>query len=485
MLFNSYEFILLFLPLMLTIYFLIKRQGYHNPAKAWLIIGSLIFYSWWNIKYLPLILTSILVNYSVGIWLAKTDLSMPRRRKTILAAGIIFNVGLLSYFKYADFFIANINALLPVNLMPLGIVLPLAISFFTFQQIAYQVDVYRGHAREYSLLNYSLFVLFFPQLIAGPIVHYWEMMGQFKDPERKLLRFDNLSRGLFLFALGLAKKVLIADTFGVWANFGYSDVASLTLIDAWITSLSYTMQLYFDFSAYTDMALGAALMFNINLPINFNSPYKSLNIQEFWRRWHITLGRFLRMYIYIPLGGNRGGKWSVYSNLMITFLVGGLWHGAAWTFVFWGFLHGLALVVHRIWHEMGYKMNRILAWFLTFNFVNIAWVFFRAESFGDATTVLRTMVGINGVVLPQTWAPYLSKLGAGTYLIGEIAMSQYLAQAIAMLLIFMIVVLTMKNSIELTVKFKPGLINSIFIAIIMVASILSLTRISEFLYFNF
>ncbi|MDD3852232.1 MAG: MBOAT family protein [Syntrophomonadaceae bacterium] len=486
MLFNSYEFIFLFLPIMLIIYFLINRQGYHNSAKAWLIIGSLFFYSWWNIKYLPLILTSIIVNYSAGIWLAKTDLSMAGRRRTILAAGIIFNVGLLSYFKYADFFITNINALLPIHLTPLGIILPLSISFFTFQQIAYQVDIYRGNTRgEYSLLNYSLFVVFFPQLIAGPIVHYWEMMGQFKDPERKLPRFDNLSRGLFLFALGLAKKVLIADTFGVWTNFGYGDVASLTLIDAWITSLSYTMQLYFDFSAYTDMALGAAMMFNINLPINFNSPYKSLNIQEFWRRWHITLGRFLRMYIYIPLGGNRGGKGSVYRNLMITFLIGGLWHGAAWTFVFWGFLHGLALVVHRIWHEMGLKMNIILAWFLTFNFVNFAWVFFRAESFGEALTVLRAMAGMNGVVLPQAWAPYLSKLGAGTYLIGEIAMSQYLTQAIPMLLIFLVVVLTMKNSIELALKFKPGLINSIFIAIIMVASILSLTRISEFLYFNF
>jgi len=454
-------------------------------AKTWLAAGSLFFYSWWNIIYLPLLLGSILVNYTIGTILGRMDMSLLKRRRIMVIAGICFNVGLLGFFKYADFFIANLNAILPIHLAALGIVLPLGISFFTFTQIAYLVDAYRGEVKEYSLINYTLFVSFFPHLLAGPIIHHREMMGQFSDPELKLARAENLARGLFIFSLGLAKKVLIADTFGVWATYGFDTATSLTMLDGWITSLAYTMQLYFDFSGYSDMAIGAALMFNIRLPINFNSPYKALSIQDFWRRWHMTLSRFLSQYIYIPLGGNRAGKLLLYRNIMITFLIGGLWHGAGWTFVFWGFLHGLALVINRIWQTWGYKMNRILAWFLTFNFVNIAWVFFRANSFEDALRVLRAMFGMSGVAFPQILSPYLTGLGVGSSFPGGLVMSQYLPQAVPALLIFLPVVLMMKNSTQLGEKFKPGLGSSMFIAVIMIASILSLTRISEFLYFNF
>lgn len=470
---------------MLIAYFLLNRLGYYIIAKLWLTVGSLFFYSWWNVIYLPLLLASILVNYTMGTILGRMDLSLSKRRRIIVTAGICFNVGLLGFYKYADFFIANLNAILPTHLAALGVVLPLGISFFTFTQIAYLVDAYRGEVKEYSLINYTLFVSFFPHLLAGPIIHHREMMGQFSDPELKLARAENLARGLFIFALGLGKKVLIADTFGVWAIYGFDTAASLTLIDGWITSLAYTMQLYFDFSGYSDMAIGAALMFNIRLPINFNSPYKALSIQDFWRRWHMTLSRFLSQYIYIPLGGNRAGKLLLYRNLMITFLIGGLWHGAGWTFVFWGFLHGLALVINRIWQGWGYKMNRVLAWFLTFNFVNIAWVFFRASNFEDAIRILRAMFGMSGVVMPEVLSPYLTGLGISSNFLGKIVMNQYLTQAIPALLIFFIVVLGMKNSTQLGDDFKPGLVNSTVIAVIMIASILSLTRISEFLYFNF
>ncbi len=257
----------------------------------------------------------------------------------------------------------------------------------------------RGETKEYDFLNYALFVTFFPQLIAGPIVHHKEMMPQFASRWNMVKRYKNIALGLFIFSIGLFKKVVIADTFAVWATAGFDTATTLNLIEAWATSLSYTFQLYFDFSGYTDMAIGIALLFNIKLPINFNSPYKALNIQDFWRRWHMTLSRFLRDYIYIPLGGNRKGEFRTYTNLLATFLIGGLWHGAGWTFIFWGFLHGLALVIHRVWQSLGFKMNKILAWFITFNFVNMAWIFFRAKEWDDAIKVLSGMFSLDNVVI--------------------------------------------------------------------------------------
>lgn len=273
-------------------------------------------------------------------------------------------------------------------------VLPLAISFFTFQQIAFLVDTYKGETREYHFLNYALFISFFPQLIAGPIVHHQEMMPQFKRNENNQFDTANTVKGIFIFIIGLFKKVVIADTLAIWAIKGFDQATSLTFIEGWITSLSYTFQLYFDFSGYSDMAIGLALLFHIKLPVNFHSPYKALNIQDFWKRWHMTLGRFLTKYLYIPLGGNQKGRVHTYINLLIVFVISGLWHGAGWTFVFWGFLHGLAAVVHRIWRDMGYKMNKFLAWFLTFQFVNVAWIFFRAKSWDDAAKVFKAMFAL-------------------------------------------------------------------------------------------
>jgi len=300
-LFNSYEFIFFFLPAVFVIYFVLQYAGLSRLAKISLVLASLVFYSWWNISYLPLIMISVVINYAVGTYLGKTN--KLGTRKSVLTIGIIFNVVLLGYYKYTDFFIETVNSLLKESFPLLHLALPLAISFFTFQQIAYLVDSYRYETKGYRLDEYMLFVVFFPQLIAGPIVHHKEVMSQFHN-ENSRLNAKNISLGLYIFGIGLFKKVMIADTFAIWANDGYKNAFDLNIVEAWIASLSYTFQLYFDFSGYADMAMGSALLFNIMLPINFNSPYKAVNIQDFWRRWHITLSRFLTAYIYIPLGGS-------------------------------------------------------------------------------------------------------------------------------------------------------------------------------------
>ncbi len=483
-LFNSYEYILLFLPLVVLIYFSLNRLGYTNGAKAWLVLASWFFYSYWNPAYLPLLLSSILVNYGVGTLLRSQPWD-DKVRRWVLIGGLAFNIGLLGYYKYADFFITNLNAVAGTHFNLLHLLLPLGISFFTFQQIAFLVDTYQGKAREYKLLNYALFVSFFPQLVAGPIVHHSEMMGQFEDQNNKRWIADNVARGLFIFVMGLAKKVLIADTFGAWATYGFDTAPTLTFIEGWLTSLSYSLQLYFDFSGYTDMAIGAALMFNIVLPINFFSPYKALSIQDFWRRWHMTLSRFLRDYIYIPLGGSRQSEFNTYRNTMITFLIGGLWHGAGWTFVFWGFLHGIALVINRLWRKLNIDLPNWLSWFITFNFVNAAWVFFRAETWADAIKVLRAMAGLSGFALPSFLADSLGWISSlGVSFQAQLLDGNLLVAAPAVL-VFMIVVLTMRNSIQLKDSFRAGWGTAAVTIILAVASILSLTRVSEFLYFNF
>ena len=332
MLFNSYEYILLFMPVVVVMYFMLGRKSI-VVGHYWLIAASLFFYGYWNPIYLWLILFSLLVNFCLGKYL----LAASRKRK-YLELGISFNLLLLGYYKYTDFFLENVNNILGLNLGLLHIVLPLGISFFSFTQIAYLIETYRGVVREHNFRSYMLFVTYFPHLLAGPIIHYEQMIPQFLDKSLKKVNYENLSRGLFLFAIGLIKKVIIADTLGTWADAGYiaSGSVELSALAAWSTALAYTFQLFFDFSGYTDMALGVSLMLNIRLPVNFDSPYKSASIIEFWRRWHITLSFFLRDYLYIPLGGNRKGKYRKYANIFITMLLGGLWHGAGLTYVLWG-----------------------------------------------------------------------------------------------------------------------------------------------------
>ena len=476
MLFNSIEFIFFFLPITFVIYFWLNRCRLGDFSKAFLVVSSLFFYSWWNINYLPLILISMVFNFMIGSYLSRnfSHSTSPKSvsPKMLLIIGIIGNVALLGYFKYADFFITNTNFIFNSNISLLKLTLPLAISFFTFQQIAYLVDSYKGETKEYDFLSYALFVSFFPQLIAGPIVHHKEMMPQFNKTRNKVLNYKNILLGLFIFSMGVFKKVVIADTFAEYATEGFDKLAVLEFFVAWKTSLSYTFQLYFDFSGYCDMAIGAALLFNIKLPINFNSPYKATDIQDFWRRWHITLGRFLRDYIYIPLGGNKKGLPRTLINLFLTFLIGGIWHGAGWTFVFWGFLHGLALVIHRLWSLTKIKLPKVLAWFITFNFVNFAWVFFRAKDFNSAIKVIKGMFDFNLTEIISTMQSSID-----TYPV----------------LIFIITLLTFTLYCKNSVQFIHQVIKqnlflwTIYFSILFIIGLFLITKgtYTEFIYFNF
>ncbi|MCG8098700.1 MAG: MBOAT family protein, partial [Candidatus Thiodiazotropha taylori] len=360
MLFNSFEFIFLFLPITFFVFFFIGKRNHHRVAISWLILCSLFFYGWWDPAYLGLILFSMLFNYSFGIMLSSDSNGI--YKKTLLIIGVAVNLSLLGYFKYTNFLVDQINIVAGTEFNIERIVLPLAISFFTFQQIAYLVDAYRKETNEYNFLKYCLFVTFFPQLIAGPIVHHKEMLPQFDQDSIYKINNHYLALGLTIFSIGLFKKVVLADNVAVYANLIFSAAENgepLSFFEAWVGALAYTFQLYFDFSGYSDMAIGLAYMFGIKLPINFNSPYKATSIIDFWRRWHITLSRFLRDYLYFTLGGNKMGLVRRYANLFITMLLGGIWHGAGWTFVFWGMLHGFYLMVNHAWRKF---RSSVLKW---------------------------------------------------------------------------------------------------------------------------
>ena len=380
MLFNSYEFIFLFLPVSLIVYFFLNRMRLTIGANAWLLFVSLFFYSWWNIRYLPLILGSILFNYTVGsLLVANDEVKKPVvSRKTMVVFGLTANILFLCYFKYMDFFIGTINTLPGMGLPLLHIILPLGISFFTITQIAFLVDAYEGLVTEKNLLSYALFVTFFPHLLAGPILHHKDMMPQFGTIRNKVLNYRNLSLGLFVFFVGLFKKVVIADDLSTTVKLGFDVAPALNFFEAWLTSLSYTLQLYFDFSGYSDMAIGVGLMFNIVLPRNFDSPYKAVNMIDFWRRWHISLSDFINTYLYTPI--LRSFSRVTFQNsliaIFIAMLISGFWHGAGWTFIIWGGLHGGALVVNHLWKKRKVKMPQWLGWVITFNFVNLSFVFF-------------------------------------------------------------------------------------------------------------
>lgn len=485
MLFNSYLFIFAFLPTTFIVYFFLLRRRFIIGAKTWLITASFFFYSWWNIAYLPLLLFSIIFNYAIGTALSG-GYKIRVGKKPLFVFGLAINLSLLGYFKYADFFIANLNWVFDLSHSQLNLILPLAISFFTFQQIAYLVDSYQGETREYDFLNYALFVSFFPQLIAGPIVHHREMMPQFYLPRNLAIQYKNIAQGIFIFFIGLFKKVVIADTFNIWATRGFDGAEILTFAEGWATSLSFTFQLYFDFSGYTDMAIGLALLFNIKLPINFNSPYKATDIQDFWRRWHITLTRFLRDHIYIPLGGNKTKRFRVHGNLMATFLIGGLWHGAGWTFIFWGFIHGLAMLSHRIWKNLGFRMNRLLGGLLTFNFVNLSWVFFRANEWEDAIKVLKGMFGFEGVIISKYLKKSLPSLEGLGFSVGDHLENLYADDDVfRMILVSAIITFFCNNSNQIRNNFNVNWLNLFFASFLIILSILSITKVSPFLYFNF
>lgn len=408
MLFNSYAFLLGFFPVTFCVFFVIARRN-REFAASWLAIASLFFYGYWSIKALPLLVGSICVNYWFGVRLSPTAGGSPRLRHSLLVAALVANLGVLGYFKYANFFISNANwalhAFSAAEFRVLNVALPIGISFFTFTQIAFLVDCYEGKVLERKFVHYLLFVAYFPHLISGPVLHHGQMMPQFRRAETYRLQANNLLSGLFNVTTGLVKKVLFADELSQYATPIFDaarDGHELGIIIAWTGVLAYTLQIYFDFSGYSDMAIGLSRMLGIQLPLNFNAPYKSANIIDFWRRWHMSLSHFLRDYLYVPLGGNRSGAARRYVNLMLTMLLGGLWHGASWTFVVWGGLHGTYLLINHAWRRATSRVGdgmlfmrgvgRFAARTITFLAVVLAWVFFRAPTFDGAERVLRGMI---------------------------------------------------------------------------------------------
>jgi len=459
MLFGTYEFLFIFLPVTLIVYFLLAEK-YFYYAKAWLIAASLFFYAYWNPINVLIIISVSVVNFFLAKHLIKT------RSRVVLTLGIVANLTVLGYYKYADFFIFNLNLLTGQNISLLHIVLPLGISFFTFQKIALLVDSYQGKVAKLSFSDFCLFATFFPQLLAGPIVHHAEMMPQFANPQNRLINWNNFSKGFFVFNMGLAKKLVIADSLSLIVANGYLNAGALDVKGSWITSLFYSMQLYYDFSGYSDMAIGLGLLFNIHLPLNFNSPYKAVNIQDFWRRWHMTLSRFLRDYVYIPLGGSKVSEFSTGKNLLVTFLIGGFWHGAGWTFIAWGALHGIALNIHRAFSKTKINIPNWLAIMITFLFVNITWVFFRAHSWENAMQLLSAMAGMGNTT--------------GNFVL----INDYYNLPIwiaAVLLLFG------KNTNQIADAFKPNLAFGFKLVLLILLNLLFLnSSISqEFLYFDF
>lgn len=495
MLFYSFEFLYLFLPVVLIGYYLATYYGHTQLAVAYLVLCSLFFYGWWQYQYVVLLIISILFNYICGMRLRE------KPNRLLLIAAVVANLGAIAYFKYAGFLVFNLNQVSGSSLPIPNIVLPLAISFFTFQQIAWLHDNYTGNiaSNETGFTKYCLFVVFFPQLIAGPIVHHSEMMPQFSENRRTKFNSTAFSAGLVIFIIGLAKKVGIADNLAPIANHTF-DLALqpnqiISTAEAWMGSLAYTMQLYFDFSGYADMAIGIALLFNIRLPLNFNSPYKSLSISDFWRRWHMTLSRFLRDYVYIQLGGNRKGTARRYQALLATMILGGLWHGASWTFVLWGTLHGVYLVINHVWSK--YSKRRIfpaIAWLITFIGVVIAWVFFRAETFSSALIILESMFlfEANTKVFDADGIKSLCFI-FGTILVCVFLPNtqQLMSKKVSPLSIYneetpvsRIAILSKLNTISLNWNIV-GLCYVVALAMASILLLLDTTTVNEFIYFQF
>jgi D-alanyl-lipoteichoic acid acyltransferase DltB (MBOAT superfamily) len=517
MLFNSFVFIFAFLPVTLFVFYKIGTRGHHRIAVTWLVGASIFFYGWWNPAYVSLILISILFNYGIGVSLASRDNTRHWSGRSLLSLGIAGNLLLLGYFKYANFTVNNLNTVFGFDIHVDQIVLPLAISFFTFQQVAYLVDAHRKETREYSFLHYCLFVTFFPQLIAGPIVHHREMLPQFAKDKIYRLDTERLAVGITIFSIGLFKKVVLADNVSQFSTPVFDAALaghSIGLFEAWTGALAYTFQLYFDFSGYADMAIGIGQMFGIRLPLNFNSPYKAHNIIEFWRRWHMTLSRFLRDYLYFPLGGNRAGNARRYINLLITMLLGGLWHGAGWTFVAWGGLHGFYLIVNHAWHAVRRglniasgeptKLGTVIARLLTFLAVVVSWVFFRAESFSGAIEILRGMIGFNGFSSAIEFITKTDLFGIN-WVMGLVPM-QLPVQIIIVIAFSTLftVIWSLPNVQDMMARYQPALGEStleaegkgalrwhpnrrwaLATAVLALISIMNMQEISEFLYFQF
>ena len=487
MLFNSYAFILAFLPITLFLYYALQSFNRARIAQAVLVLCSWIFYGYFHYQYTIILIGSIVVNFCLSKRM--TGQNKTFIKKLCLVVGLIFNLSIIFYFKYWNFFVENTNFLAGRELLRFRkILMPLGISFFTFQQISYVVDSYRGETKDHTFLEYALYVSYFPQLIAGPIVLHGEMIPQFRDPEKRKFDSAYFSRGLIWFTLGLFKKVLIADTLGRGVDWGFGTVDNLSSLEAVLVSLLYTFQIYFDFSGYCDMAAGIASMFHFDLPLNFNSPYKASSIIDFWQRWHITLNRFLKQYVYVPLGGNRKGTIKTCVHVMIVFLISGIWHGASWTFIIWGVIHGIANVLNRLFRKQWELFPRLVRQILTFCFVNFTWILFRAENLKTAGLFLRRIFTKNGIGLRQEFLNQL-RLPEFTYIEEHISFLGEMVSKYPQIYVFVplatvsVIVFFAKNCHEKELKRTIG--SAIVVSMLLGWSVLSLSSLSSFLYFNF
>ena len=488
MLFNSYLFILAFLPLSIAGYFLLNRLGKKRLALAYLLGMSLWFYGANTPIYLLLIGASVLVNY--GFYLLSKKLKNNAKRKAAKILAVVLNLGVLFYFKYFDFFISTVNSLVGSDWALKHILLPLGISFFTFQQISFVIDAFNGEVPDYGFLEYACFVTFFPQLVAGPIVTHDELVPQLRDESKKRFDWENFSRGIFLFSMGLAKKVLIADSLSPLVSAGFCmQEPILDSLGCFIIMIAYSVQLYFDFSGYSDMAIGIGKMFNIDLPQNFDSPYKAENVADFWRRWHITLSRFFTKYVYFPLGGSRRGKVRTYINVFTVFFLSGLWHGAAWTFVLWGMLHGAAQILYRFGRKFFDRLPKAVGRILTFLFVSMCLVIFRADNVQQGFAIIKRIFEFDfskGIVSLGYCFDFSELRHALALLPG---VGSVLSQPLAVVLIFLAVVLFInqftENAYSRMLKMRPNTFNMLTSAGLIFWCLISFGKVSEFLYFNF
>ena len=523
MLFNSYIFVFAFFPICLLGYYGLLHGKRRRQARVFLTVMSFWFYGYFNLSYLLIMVCSIGVNFAFHRLLSREEGAgdggkAPVSRKTLMLAAVTFNLGVLFYFKYFDFFLSTVNGAFGTSFVLRGILLPLGISFFTFQQISFVVDTYRGEVRNCPLDEYALFVSFFPQLIAGPIVNHGEMLLQFEKMGEKKPDWERIAGGFTLFTLGMAKKVLLADTFGAGVDYGYQNTAALGQLDAALVIVFYALQLYFDFSGYCDMAVGIGRMLGVEIPVNFNSPYKAVNIVDFWKRWHITLNRFFTKYVYIPLGGNRRGEGRMYVNFLVVFFLSGLWHGAGFHFIVWGMLHGALYVATRFWQKrirpaivgngenaegrreteagqrkaaagkQGGRIMTIVSQIATFCFVSVAWVYFRAADLGQANSMLLTalrgkMQGISPELaecfrVDEFW--YVLKVMR----LDSLPVSRYILM-FAILLTGLYFAMIGKNAQQRTARLKYRTGAAAVITVLMVWCVLSFSGVSTFLYFNF
>lgn len=482
MLFNSFYFIFVFLPIILIGYFSLSKFQNKKNLKLFLILASLFFYGFWKLEYLFLILSSVLINFFISLKIIKE-----KKKNFYFLTAILINIFILFSFKYIDFFILNINYIFKTEINYLNITLPLAISFFSLQQIAYIVDTKQGINNNKSFVDYIYFVTFFPQLIAGPIVLFKEIRDQINKNQNFKFIYKNFNLGLFIFIIGISKKVLIADKIGVHVDIGYTNYLDINLIESWILTYSYLFQLYFDISGYADMAIGLALLFNIKLPINFNSPLKQRNLIMFWQNWHITLTRFITAYIYTPILISLKSfsfKSAMFVTL-ITMTIAGLWHGASWCFVMFGFLHGIGLVINHIFIKSKIKFNWLISWFITFNYINLTLIFFRSETLQQSFYVIKTMLGLNKIILPGSMENKFSffdgNIEFGTYLYNLGTDNKYFYY----LILSIIIIFFLKNTTQLQKNFKNQLSYLIVTPILFFLSIINMTESYRFIYFQF